>query len=247
VSALNPTQLLEHLAGNSLGDALLTMSGLLCGRDGAGELGNRLLDELAAEVETDSVDGLVSALFGSRGFQGDVANYHAEENSLLDRVLERRLGMPITLSAVVIEVGRRIGIPLRMVAMPGHVVVGTSDPDQFIDAFGGAVVDTDGLRRRFASIFGADAALEPDALHDLDAIGATNRVGNNLLRTWSSDRSGKLDRLLELRAVIPGSDTDRKLVLGIAEARGRFDIAAALREQIDPDDPRIDELWARLN
>lgn len=235
------------LAGDSIGHALLELSTALTGRATAVVAGTELLDGLALGVGEPNVESIVGSLFGADGFRGDVVNYHAEENSLLDRVLERRLGMPITLAAVTIEVGRRVGVPLHMVSMPGHVVVGTGDPHRFIDAFGGACVNFNGLATRLASIFGDDASLAPHDLEVLDPVGAVNRVCNNLLRTWNSDRSGKIDRLLALRLAIPGSQADRKLVLGIAEARGRFDIAAAVREELNPDDPQIPNLWARLN
>ena len=135
------TPLLQALEGNSIGHALLELSAVLLGRADAVVVGTELLDGFALAVG-ESTDEILGALFGSDGFRGDVVNYHAEENSLLDRVLERRLGMPITLSAVVIEIGSRIGIPLHMVAMPGHVVVGTQDPDRYIDAFGGCLLYT---------------------------------------------------------------------------------------------------------
>ncbi len=235
------------MGGDSIALALFELSAVVTGRSDAVEVGFGQIDHIAQSIDDVSISGLIDVLFGEHGFRGDVVNYHAEENSLLDQVLERRQGMPITLSAVAIAVGRQVGLPLRMIAMPGHVVVGLDESDRFIDAFGGVEVDGDGLAKRFASIFGADASFTPEQLTQLDAAGAVNRVCNNLLRTWSDDRSGKIDRLLELRAAIPGSDADRTLVIGIAEARGRFDIAASLREQMDPEDPQISELWARLN
>lgn len=247
MSPLDLTALLSYLDGDSIGEALLAMSGLLCDRPEAVEVGTQLLDEIALTVDGNDVAALVAAVFGAHGFRGDVLNYHAEENSLLDRVLERRSGMPITLSAVAIEVGRRCGMELEMIGMPGHVIVGTGTTDSFIDAYGGVEVDLGGLQRRFESIFGETASFSLNRLRQLDAVGAVNRVGNNLLRTWAKDRSSKVDRLLEMRAMIPASDADRQLVLGVAEARRRFDIAARLREQLDPDDPKIDQLWAQLN
>ena len=116
----------------SLGEGLLRLSELLQSKAHVVDYGVAALDDLAASVTDASVNGIVAALFGVDGLRADVEDYHAEENSFLDRVLERRLGMPITLSAVVIEVGSRIGLTLSMVGMPGHVVVGTSDPDLFI-------------------------------------------------------------------------------------------------------------------
>ncbi|WP_121254231.1 transglutaminase-like domain-containing protein [Solirubrobacter pauli] len=64
-------------------------------------------------------------VLGTRhGFHGDTEQYDRPENSLLDRVLERRRGLPILLSTVYVEVARRAGVPLAGVGLPGHYVVG---------------------------------------------------------------------------------------------------------------------------
>ncbi|MCP3104825.1 transglutaminase-like domain-containing protein [Myxococcus sp. K15C18031901] len=57
------------------------------------------------------------------GFRGNAEDYHAPENSFLDQVLERKVGLPITLSVVYLEVARRAGIPLYGVPFPGHFLV----------------------------------------------------------------------------------------------------------------------------
>ena len=156
--------------------------------------------------------------------------------------------MPITLSAVVTEVGKRIGIELELIGMPGHVIVGVpGNRVSFIDAFGGTELDSNGVLRRFESIFGQGTEIPPGSLLPMDTASTINRVCNNLTRTWARNDAARLNRLLEVRAVLPASDAERRLLVDIAEARGRFDIAATLREQLDPDDPQIPSLWARLN
>lgn len=62
-------------------------------------------------------------LFEELGFAGDEDNFFDPKNSYLDTVIERRLGIPITLSAIYIELGRRIGVPLQGVSFPGHFLV----------------------------------------------------------------------------------------------------------------------------
>ncbi len=231
----------------SVGDGLLMLSSVLSRRAGVVDAGRFALDELADTVVEPTATGIVSALFGTGGFQGDVENYHAEENSFLDLVLDRRLGMPITLSAVVVEVGNRVGVPLKMVGIPGHVIVGTDAANHFIDAFGGVEVNSRWVQKRFESIFGPQAMIPSSAMQTMNVIGTVNRVCNNLMRTWADDPSNKMDRLLELRTLLPGSAADRSILIDIATARGRFDLAAKMREANDPDDPEINALWARLN
>lgn len=113
----------------------------------------RRLDALALEAEhaaggaTDSyvmAGAVLDAVFGRAGFRGDAAHYHDPRNSLLASVLERRTGIPITLSIVVMEVARRIGVRLEGVGLPGHFVIRFPDATSrlFIDAFdSGRIVD----------------------------------------------------------------------------------------------------------
>lgn len=239
---------LLHHDAPPLGTSLLLLSASLSGREDATTIGTGLLDELAAGVEEHTVTGLVHHVFDTAKFRGDVDDYHAPANSFLDQVLERRLGMPITLSAVVAEVGSRIGLNMHLVGMPGHVLVGLDGrPDAYIDAFGGTELDEDGVRQRFASIFGSDADLAPRALQPIDTAAVITRVCNNLTRSWTERDPASLNRLLDVRSELPTSIRERQMLIGMAEGRGRFDLAARLRTSIDPTDPTIDRLWARLN
>src|SRR5829696_4758483 len=80
------------------------------------------------------------------GFTGDTRDYGDPRNSMLDSVLERRAGLPITLSIVWIAVARRAGFRLDGVGLPGHYVVGHfgADPPLLIDPFGGgALIDAE--------------------------------------------------------------------------------------------------------
>lgn len=230
-----------------VGEALLRLSSLLNDRPDAVSAGSRALDELSETIVDRTIPGLIAGLFGPSGFVGDIENYHAAENSMLDEVLDRRMGMPITLAAVVVEVGSRCGLDLFMIGMPGHVLVGTPTGDTFIDAFGGVSVDRSGVEQRLESIFGRPVDVTDDLLPRIDTVAVVNRVCNNLTRTWANDRAGHIDRLLAVRAAIPGTKAERQMVIELAEARGQLDIAARLREERDPDDPTISKLWARLN
>ena len=68
-------------------------------------------------------------LFGDLGFKANSGDYYDPRNSFLNEVLERRTGIPITLSVVYMELGRRIGLPLRGVSFPGHFLVTCDVPD----------------------------------------------------------------------------------------------------------------------
>ena len=62
-------------------------------------------------------------LFDEQGFHGNQENYYDTRNSFLNEVIERKTGIPITLSVVYIELARQVGLPIVGVSMPGHFLV----------------------------------------------------------------------------------------------------------------------------
>ena len=90
------------------------------------------------------VNALSEFLFDELAFHGNEEDYYDPRNSYLNEVLARRLGIPITLSLVYIETGRRLSIPLLGVGMPGHFMVRHRDVDDlFIDPFRGGILLTE--------------------------------------------------------------------------------------------------------
>jgi regulator of sirC expression with transglutaminase-like and TPR domain len=86
------------------------------------------------------VGALNGYLFDELGFRGNTWNYSDPENSFLDRVLETRAGLPIVLALIYIEVGRRLGLPIVGLALPGHFLTRYVVPeigDIFVDPFNG--------------------------------------------------------------------------------------------------------------
>ena len=82
------------------------------------------------------VNTLSEYLFDDVGFQGNLDDYYDPRNSFLNEVLRRRLGIPITLSLVCMEVGKRLDIPLLGVSMPGHFLLKHQQEEGlFIDPF----------------------------------------------------------------------------------------------------------------
>jgi regulator of sirC expression with transglutaminase-like and TPR domain len=102
-------------------------------------------------------------LFDEEGFQGNHHNYYDPQNSFLNRVLERKLGIPITLSLVYSEVGRRAGFPVYGIALPGHFITGLFHASGmlYIDPFnrGEALSETE-CREMILGRYGQDAALD---------------------------------------------------------------------------------------
>jgi regulator of sirC expression with transglutaminase-like and TPR domain len=111
-------------------------------------LADRLRQRLprASSDAADAAKTLSRQLFAEDGFHGNEADYYAVNNSLLDRVLEQRTGIPITLSVLFAAICRRVGVHLDMIGLPGHFLLATrSTPATpartFIDAFhGGRII-----------------------------------------------------------------------------------------------------------
>ena len=82
-----------------------------------------LLDTWAETTSSSDVEGLRVLVYDRLGFRGDIDHYHQPANSYLDDVLRRRQGMPITLAAVLLSLGRRIGVELAPIGAPGHFLV----------------------------------------------------------------------------------------------------------------------------
>jgi regulator of sirC expression with transglutaminase-like and TPR domain len=136
-------------------------------------------------------------LFQEEGFTGDGESYDDPENSSVSRVLARRRGMPITLSIIAMEVGRRAGMRLTGVGLPGHFVVGGPDlpSGRYLDAFeGGKLCDRDELGRRVAAIFGAPVELPPEVFAADSTRAILTRMLFNLRRSY--DRRDRVDEAL---------------------------------------------------
>lgn len=111
--------------------------------------------------ELDRIDALNRFLFGEEGFRANSEHYYDPRNSFLNEVLERRLGIPITLSIVYIEVGRRVGLALQGVAFPGHFLVKCSVPagTVVLDPYlGGVSLSLEDLQRRLRELRGGEVS-----------------------------------------------------------------------------------------
>lgn len=94
---------------------------------------------LEATTPEEFIAALNVTLFVELGFQGNRENYYDPRNSFLNEVIDRRIGIPITLAVLYIEVARQIGFAVHGVGLPGHFIVAHFSPanDYFIDVFNG--------------------------------------------------------------------------------------------------------------
>ena len=189
------------------------------------------LDELAATVREPTLDGLLRSLFDDGGFEGAVDDYYAPENSFLDRVVARRRGIPITLSLLAIEVGRRVGVPLAPVGMPGHFLARDRVLDDvFVDCFArGARLDAAGCQGLFRRLHGPALAWDDAYLDEIPPLAVLHRILGNLMGIYhQSGDAESLAWVLTLRAEFPGAPLAEQIHLAeTLERLGRFDAAAA--------------------
>ena len=103
------------------------------------------------------IEQLNAYLFEARGFRGNTQEYYDPRNSFLNDVLDRRLGIPITLSVVYMEVGRRVGMPLQGIGMPGHFIMKYADAEEeiYIDPFSkGRILSREACKSLLQDIYG---------------------------------------------------------------------------------------------
>src|SRR5215471_13834550 len=116
----------------------------------------------------ETIHALNSVIFGEEHFHGNVEDYYDPRNSFLNEVLDRKLGIPITLALVYEEVARRIGLPLFGVGMPGHFLLKHYDVDGgqvILDPFhGGALLTLQECQQRLDQIYSGQMELQSELL-----------------------------------------------------------------------------------
>lgn len=202
------------------------------------------LDELAAAAHgaRGSAAMLADHLFVQQGFAGNTLDYQDPRNSFLPDVMERRLGIPITLGVLMVEVGRRLGVGLHGVGMPGHFLVGIdAEPGAFVDPFhAGAVLDADGCRARFATLQGPRATFRPEYLAPTPTRAVLLRMLTNLRQTYVARRSPDAAWVVTLQLAFPelGPD-DRASIAEVLGSVGAYTDAAAVLDRLaDQSDDR---------
>ncbi|MEX2581275.1 MAG: transglutaminase family protein [Verrucomicrobiales bacterium] len=177
------------------------------------------LDENAVEAgPREQAEALSDFLFKETGFHGSRTEYYHHANSYVNRVIDDREGLPITLSVVFIEIARRLEIPNVFGApLPGKFMVGITYPDgekentAFIDVFeGGKVIDRGTAARRIAEMIGAtppEEAFQPAPARDIAVRMLRNLVDIEVNRRQTPD--GAQNYIELLLAIEPNSPQER--------------------------------------
>ena len=221
------------------------------------------LDQMAGRAR-EAASGLVeradillainSILFVEYGYSGNRQNYYDPRNSYLNQVIDRRTGIPITLSIIYMAVADRVGLRLAGVGMPGHFLVKHEGPsgDLFLDPFnGGSFIDAAGCARLVADISGGQLELRAEHLSAVGNKHILTRVLANLLGIYSEGNDfARAIRTVDLILAIHPNQADyiRNRGFLLAEAGRDREAIESLEKylRLSPDTPDASEVRARI-
>ena len=156
------------------------------------EMGVALRRRLEEEPRPErAVMALNRYLFQEERFRGNTQQYYDPRNSYLNEVLDRRTGIPITLSTVYMEVARRGGLEVEGVGLPGHFVVRVQTPIRslLVDPFyGGTLLTEKDCQARLDRIFGGNVKIQPKMLQPCRRKDMLERLLRNLKAIYLRDQ-----------------------------------------------------------
>lgn len=194
------------------------------------DVGHQLarLDDLAATCPAPTLDALCQHLFRDLGFTGNREDYLDPRNSYVHEVLDRRTGIPISLSVVTMEVGRRLDVPLAGVGMPGHFLVRhLGEPATFVDPFDGGARLTEPECELIFRTLGGMGEWDPAYLDPVGPRAILTRMLANLQGIFMPGDLRSAAWVLRLRLLIPGLSPAEQVALARAlGSLGQFSAAA---------------------
>ncbi|MDH4083351.1 MAG: transglutaminase-like domain-containing protein [Nitrospira sp.] len=231
------TSVLEEIRGGKLEDELTNLATLageaMCLETGAFLIARyayptldvahyrERLDTMAGEVRArigcrasgeEAINALNRYLFTEQGFKGNTKNYYEVENSYLNCVMDRRVGIPISLSAVYLFLGQRLRLPVFGIGMPGHFLV-KYESDRykiFIDCFNGGALLTEKNCARFLTEAGY--GFDDKYLQKSPIRAILSRMVKNLLAIYSKAGDAvKTDRLTKFIEILGGAPREEGL------------------------------------
>lgn len=166
------------------------------------------------------LDGIRTYLFDELGFSGNSDNYNESANCYLNEVMNRRKGIPLTLSILFIEVARAAGFTAVGVSLPGHFIVRTQwkDRDILVDPYhGGAVISEEDCRELVGRTTGRPSLFKRPLLEGCDERQMLSRLLLNLKHIHLEQQDygralDAVDRLLLLSPTDAGEIRDRGLL-----------------------------------
>jgi regulator of sirC expression with transglutaminase-like and TPR domain len=192
-------------------------------------MGAALRGRLREDISTsDALVALNRYVFDELGFSGNTDDYYDPRNSYLNDVIERRLGIPITLSVLYIEIGRRIGLPLQGVSFPSHFLVSCAlrNGTVVLDPYArGASLGVEDLQARLRPL-ATGIELDAQMLETLLAPAAPRDVFARMLRNLRAIHESRKDDLKALAA-------SSRILLLLPDAAEEYRHRAELYEKLE--------------
>ena len=218
------------------------------------------LREIAETAPADLARAIAHYLFDQVGLHGNTGEYYSPENSYLNRVLETRTGIPITLSLIFLEVARRLGLRCSGVGLPGHFIVGLDDTGEYLDPFNaGTMLSAEDCRNLVQNMSGGRLEWTDQVLAPYTKRNVLFRILNNLKNVYMQTKEytkavGVIQRMAIISPSMPSlyqeqawchaQQYEYRMAIGVLEAY--------LEEAGEPDDSKqvkdqITGLWASLS
>ncbi len=156
------------------------------------EIGNSLKFSIKkSDNPTYKISVLNEHLFQNWGFQGDKDDYYNPKNNFLNDVIEKKSGIPITLAIIYTEIAKYIGLDLRIVGFPSHIVVKYGE-EMILDPFnGGKLLSSDDLNDILFQKYGEEVKFSPEYLNEIMPekilIRMTRNLKNSYVQSYAYD------------------------------------------------------------
>jgi regulator of sirC expression with transglutaminase-like and TPR domain len=215
----------------------------------------RRLDTLAARVEVlagedrapvDVIESMNEILFVQEGLRGNSDDYYDPRNSYLNDVLDRKLGIPISLSVIYLEVARRINFKIEGVGFPGHFLVkhASKNRDIIIDPFNlGRILTQNECQELLDKIFNGTVLINPSLLQPMQKRQIMTRMLYNLKEIYTQKEQYQkaisvVDKILMLNPMTPSELRDRGLLHMQTSffAKALADLESYLANAVSPED-----------
>ncbi len=153
-------------------------------------IGNSLRESVGGARNPIYVISLLNEhLFQNLGFAGDRGGYHDPRNNFLNEVVDRKSGLPITMSILYAEVAKSVGLELKLVGFPGHVLAKYGE-EMILDPFNdGKLLGVDDLQGMLRRSFAGRVEFEPCFLDEMGEEQALIRLARNLKNSYARSHS----------------------------------------------------------
>ncbi|WP_055073731.1 SirB1 family protein [Pseudanabaena sp. 'Roaring Creek'] len=188
-------------------------------------------------------------LFDELEFSGNERDYYDPRNSFITDVLERRLGIPLTLSLVYMLVAHRLGFPMDGISFPGHFIIRPQHPDLdlFIDPYNkGEILFPEDCAAKLTQLYGYEIPLQSEYLEPVNIRRILDRLLNNLKLIYLRRREptkalAAIERSLMLNPDVPTQWRDRGLICYQLDryTEARIDLESYLQRVPYAEDGRI--------